>query len=131
MPSPLSADGTCELLPTEYSRSVRLHDWLHTQSSLTLCKLMETPWTINWQAPLFLGFPRQECWSRLPFPSPGDLPNPGIKPRSPEGRFFYLLSHQGSLIILCWGPAPADPGYSKGRRLRRPIYLFTHQRYKE
>ena len=36
MPSPLSADGTCELLPTEYSKSVRLHDWLDAQSSLTL-----------------------------------------------------------------------------------------------
>ena len=62
MPSPLSADSTFELLLTEYSKRVRLHDWWHVQSSLTLCKIMETPWTINWQAPLSLGFPRQECW---------------------------------------------------------------------
>ena len=42
------------------------------------------------QAPLFMGFSRQEYWNGLPFPSPGDLPNPGIKPTSPvlEGRFF-------------------------------------------
>ena len=41
-----------------------------------------TPWTVACQAPLFMGFPRQEYWSRLPFPSPWDLPNPGIKPGS-------------------------------------------------
>ena len=45
------------------------------------------------QAPLSMGFPRQEYWSGLPFPSPGDLPNPGIKPVSPAspilaGKFF-------------------------------------------
>ena len=42
------------------------------------------------QVPLSMGFPRQEYWSGLPFPSPGDLPDPGIKPKSPAlaGRFF-------------------------------------------
>ena len=49
-----------------------------------------TPWTVACQAPLSMGFPRQEYWSGLPFPSPGDLPNPGIEPLSPalEGGFF-------------------------------------------
>ena len=49
-----------------------------------------TPWTIVHQAPLSMGFPRQEHWTGLPFPSPGDLPNPGIEPASPtlEGTFF-------------------------------------------
>ena len=42
-----------------------------------------TPWTVAHQAPLSMGFSRQESWSGLPFPSPGDLPNPGIEPRSP------------------------------------------------
>ena len=41
-----------------------------------------TPWTVARQAPLSMGFSRQEYWSRLPFPSPGDLPNPGIEPGS-------------------------------------------------
>ena len=41
-----------------------------------------TPWTIALQAPLLMGFPRQEYWSGLPFPSPRDLPDPGIKPGS-------------------------------------------------
>ena len=41
------------------------------------------PWTVAYQAPLSLGFSRQEYWSGLPLPSPGDLPNPGIEPGSP------------------------------------------------
>ena len=43
-----------------------------------------TPWTIAYQAPPSMGFPRQEYWNGLPFPSPGDLPNPEIEPGSPE-----------------------------------------------
>ena len=42
----------------------------------------ETPWLIAYQAPLSMGFSRQEHWSGLPFPSPGDLPNPGTEPTS-------------------------------------------------
>ena len=42
------------------------------------------PWTVARQAPLSLGFPRQEYWSGLPFPPSGDLPDPGIEPASPE-----------------------------------------------
>ena len=42
-----------------------------------------TPWAVAWQAPLSMEFSRQEYWSGVPFPSPGDLPDPGIKPRSP------------------------------------------------
>ena len=51
---------------------------LVTKSCLTLA----TPWTIACQAPLSVGFSRQEYWSGLPCPHPGDLPNPGIKPTS-------------------------------------------------
>ena len=48
------------------------------------------PWTVTCQAPLSMGFPRQEYWSGWPFPPPGDLPNPGTKPTSPAlaGGFF-------------------------------------------
>ena len=42
-----------------------------------------TPWTVSRQAPLSMGFSRQECWSGLLFPSPGDLPDPKIEPESP------------------------------------------------
>ena len=54
--------------------------------------LFATPWTIAHQVPLFKGFPSQEYWNGLPFPSPGDLSNPGIKPASPPlaGRFFTI-----------------------------------------
>ena len=48
-----------------------------------LCPTLAIPWTIAHQAPLSMGFSRQEYWSGLPFPSPGDLPNPGIEPGSP------------------------------------------------
>ena len=49
---------------------------------LSCFQLFETPWTIAYQAPLSMGFSRQGYWSGLPFPSPGDLPNPGIEPGS-------------------------------------------------
>ena len=48
-----------------------------------LCLTFVTPWTTAHQAPLSMEFSRQECWSREPFPSPEDLPDPRIKPRSP------------------------------------------------
>ena len=52
--------------------------------------LFATPWTVAYQAPPSMGFSRQEYWSGLPFPSPRDLPNLGLKPRSPAlaDRFF-------------------------------------------
>ena len=51
--------------------------------SLSRVRLFVTPWTAAYQAPPSMGFSRQEYWSGLPFPSPGDLPDPGIEPRSP------------------------------------------------
>ena len=50
---------------------------------LSRVRLFATLWTVAFQAPLSMGFSRQESWSGLPFPSPGDLPDPGIEPRSP------------------------------------------------
>ena len=55
-------------------------------------RLFATPWTVASQAPPFMGFSRQEYWSGLPFPSPGDLPDPGIKPRSPAFQADTLTS---------------------------------------
>ena len=51
--------------------------------SLSRVQLFATPWTVTYQAPPTMGFPRQECWSGLPSPSPGDLSDPGIEPGSP------------------------------------------------
>ena len=58
------------------------------QSCPTLC----SPWTVAHQAPPSMGFSRQEYWSGLPFPSPGDLPDPGIEPRSPTLQADALTS---------------------------------------
>ena len=76
-----------------------------------------TPWTVAHQAPLSMGFSRQEYWSRLPFPSPGDLLHPGIKPMSPaspasSGRFFFL-----ALRLL------GSPSGLQSRKLGRPWWL--------
>ena len=54
--------------------------------------LFSTPRTVAYQAPLSMGFSRQKYWSGLPFPSPGDLPNPGIKSRSPTLQADALTS---------------------------------------
>ena len=48
--------------------------------ALSRVLLFATPWPVAHQAPLSMAFPRQEYWTRLPFPSPGDLPNPGREP---------------------------------------------------
>ena len=68
-----------------------IDDW--ESESRSVVSSSATPWTVTRQAPLSMGFSRQEYWSGLPFPPPGDLPNPGIKPMTPvspalAGRFF-------------------------------------------
>ena len=59
---------------------------------LSRVRLFATPWTVAYQAPPSMGFSRQEYWSGLPFPSPGDLPNPGIEPGSPTLQADALTS---------------------------------------
>ena len=60
--------------------------------SLSRVQLFATPWTVAYQAPPSMGFSRQEYWSGLPFPSPGDRPGPGIEPRSPTLEADTLTS---------------------------------------
>ena len=63
---------------------------------------LATPWTMVFQAPLSMGFSRQEYWSWLPFPSIGDLPHPRIEPRPPAlAGGFFTLSHPGSPTPAC------------------------------
>ena len=70
-----------------------------TQSCLTLCD------PVDYQAPLSMGFPRQEYWSGLPFPSPGVLPNPGIEPRSLALEADALTSEPpGKPVRICLYP---------------------------
>ena len=68
--------------------------------SLSYVPLFVTPWTVAHKAPPSMEFSRQECWSGLPFPSPGDLPDPGIEPGSPVLQADGL-SHQGSSCSVC------------------------------
>ena len=65
--------------------------WL-SESESEVAQSCPTPWTVAYQAPPSMGFSRQEYWSGLPFPSPGDLPDPGIKPRSPAVQADALTS---------------------------------------
>ena len=76
--------------------------------SLSRVGFFATPWTIAHQAPLSMGFSRQEYWSGLPFPSPGYLPDPGIEPRFLTLQEDALNSEpklclKNNLIPLIWG----------------------------
>ena len=65
--------------------------------------LFITPWTVAHQTPLSMGFPRQEHWSGLPCPPPGDLPDPGTEPASPTlGRWvlYYLVTWEAQFSIF-------------------------------
>ena len=59
---------------------------------LSRVQLFATPWTVAYHTPLSMGFSRQEYWSGLSFPSPKDLPDPGIKPESPTFQADALPS---------------------------------------
>ena len=78
------------------STGVGCHRLLRNNTLLLSCfsrvQLFATPWTVAYQASPSMGFSRQECWSGLPFPSPGDLPDPGIEPGSPALQADALLS---------------------------------------
>ena len=81
-----------------------LTDWAQLFSHVLL---FVTPWTIGCQTPLSMGFSRQEYWGGLPFPPPGDLPDPGIE--------LHLLH------ILCWQADSLPLSH-----LGKPIYLYNH-----
>ena len=75
--------------------------------SLSHVRFFATPWTVARLAPLSIEFSRQEYWSGLPFPSPGDIPNSGIEPRSPALQTDTLASEPPGKILyksgnVCW-----------------------------
>ena len=79
---------------------------------LSSVQLFATPWTSTHQVPLSMGFPRKEFWSGLLFPSPGDLPNPGMEHKSlasPALSGFTRIIFSGFFII-------ASPGKPQGPR---------------
>ena len=70
--------------------------------SSAVIRYSATPWTVAHQAPPSMGFSRQEYWSGLPFPSPGDLPDPGIELRSPAfqaRRFTFWVTREAQVIL--------------------------------
>ena len=72
--------------------------WVKVKS-LSRVRLFATPWTVAYQAPPSIEFSRQEYWSGLPFPSPGDLPDPGNKPGCPQCRqMVYPLESPGNPV---------------------------------
>ena len=92
-----------------------------------------TPWTAAHQAPLSMGFPRKEYWSELPFPSPGDLPDPGIEAASaalaggfftaePSGKPLRLVLAILSLMAVFFFP---QPWVFSGRLSSRPTALTS------
>ena len=87
--SPVSPAGNLS-----FSERGRNRGWLLTcvhACMLSHVRLFGTPWTVGCQAPLSVEFSRQECWGGgLPFPPPGDLPDPGIKPASPASQAVSL-----------------------------------------
>ena len=96
-----SNTGHCLDLILKHNSSVCLHA-IQSVKSLSCVRLFATPWTVAYQTPPSMGFSRQEYWRESPFPSPGDLPDPGIEPRSPALQTDALpgLSHQRSLLKL-------------------------------
>ena len=84
--------------------------------SLSHVRLFATPWTVARQAPLSMGFSRQEYWSGLPFSSPGDLPEPGIEPRSPTLQADTLPSEPPGKkqVLIMMGLIP----YKTGRDMK-------------
>ena len=83
--------------------SVQIHSLCAHAQLLSHVQLFVTPWTIARQAPLSMEFPRQEYWSGLPFPTPRDLPDPGIEPMS-----LAPLALAGILFIHTVNLYPAD-----------------------
>ena len=89
-----------------------------------------TPWTVAHQAPLSRGFPRQECWSGLPFPSPGHLPDPGIELASPAlaDRIFTaelpgFISMIGEVIGHQTDRTSSQPPSPRGWGMGPPNYM--------
>ena len=103
--------------------------------SLSRVRLFATRWTVAYQASPSMGFSRQEYWSGLPFPSPGDLPDPGIEPGSPaleadaltsEPPMLFLILFCSMSQILCSGTSYVKEAMIQkmlGRKFQSPLIV--------
>ena len=105
------------------------------EKSLSCVQLFVTPWTVVYQAPLSMGFSRQGYWSGLPFPSPGDLPDPGVEPGYPVlqadalqsellGKPLYLQYNSINLIGKFYGHT-----FGQLKKIRRSKLINFSQQY--
>ena len=94
---------------------------------MVLVRLFATLWTVALQAPLSMGFSRQEYWSGLPFPSPGDLPDPRIKLRSPALQVDSLLSEPPLLFIEWLTVSSYTPMKKIMEKRKSVLYLKKEQ----
>ena len=90
----------------ELSFSASVYKWKVKVKSLSRIRLFATPWTVAYQVSPSMGFSRQEHWSGLPFPSPGDLPNPGIEPGSSALEADALTSEPPGKQTFKWNSVP-------------------------
>ena len=95
--------------------------------SLSCVRLFVTPWTVAYQAPLSVGFSRQEYWSGLPFPSPGDLPKLGIEPGSPALRADALPSEPPGKLYVKYMTCSVTAGFCFGQMYYHQHVFFLNQ----
>ena len=89
-----------------------------------LCPFLLIPWTVVWQAPLSVEFSRQEYWSGLPFPSPGNLPHPGIDPGCPSLQADFLPSEPPDFCYYCGCLSTCQSPLLKAQRKGLSVSLF-------
>ena len=104
---------------------------LYIYCALNISSLV-IPWAVACQAPLSMEFSKQECWSGMPFPFPGDLPDPGIEPRFPALQADYLPSVQFSSVAqscptLCNPMNRSMPGLPVHHQLLEFTQTQVHQ----
>ena len=123
--------GSCRCHGQDLRAAVRRHTPPLACIGVSCVQLLATPWTVARQGPLSMGFSRQECWSRLPFPTPGDLPNPWIQHSSPAsptlaGRLFTTEPPGKPSLQSAWDTAyckSCSPGYMKRNVITPALYL--------
>ena len=98
---------------TGFASNHHIWKWKVKVKSLSCVRLFATPWTVAHQPPPSMEISRQEYWSGLPFPSPGDVPNPGIEPMSPTLQADTL--------------APEPPGKPSSVHMRESFIFSTYE----